>query len=487
MEQKKLEIEYNNQTYEKELFSNYKELVNEIDKEFKIPTYKIYDNKEKEITEENYQNFIKNNNKPKIIIKERFAETKYPENNIIISGMDENVKKKEKKTEVFFLDDSNIENSSKQNIKINEKKNDNEKQSKEKKENKDNENKNRDKEKELYDKIQNLENENKQLKEKIKSLKNENNELKEKLLNEKKIENLNNTLKDHLENEIEQFKENFINEILKYNKKILIKEIKSNNQLIHKKYKCENCKELIIEIRYKCNKCLNYNLCEKCYNDLKKNKLLHEHEYKNFSEKDTIKHSDNISNSQSKNNNINNTHHQKSSSVEKNSQNIIIQNNNDYSYTTKGNQIIKKTVKVGEKSLVIHITIKNNGRYIYDEDSKLVCDPKSEIKCDSVKIKPLKPNEEEIVYVFFNDLDKYEKGHEYSTYLNLKVGNKIIGKEIQIKLIILMEDSEYLKRFREDFNLGNNYSDSKLLKYLKNFDYNFNKAFQAFVNNNNNN
>jgi hypothetical protein len=349
MEQKKLEIEYNNQTYEKELFSNYKELVNEIDKEFKIPTYQIYDNKEKEITEENYQNFIKNNNKPKIIIKEIFTESKYPENNIIISGMDENVKKKEKKTEVFFLDDSNIENSSKQNIKINEKKNDNEKQSKEKKENKDNENKNRDKEKELYDKIQNLENENKQLKEKIKNLENENNELKEKLLNEKKIENLNNT------------------------------------------------------------------------------------------------------------------------------------------YTSKGNQIIKKTVKVGEKSLVIHITIKNNGRYIYDEDSKLVCDPKSEIKCDSVKIKPLKPNEEEIVYVFFNDLDKYEKGHEYLTYLNLKVGNKIIGKQIQIKLIILMEDSEYLKRFREDFNLGNNYSDSKLLKYLKNFDYNFNKAFQAFVNNNNNN
>ena len=108
MEHKKLEIEYNNQTYEKELFSNYKELKNEIDKEFKIPTYQICYNKEKEITEDNYQNFIKNNNKPKIIIKEIFAESKYPENNIIISGMDENVKKKEKKTEVIFLNDSNI-------------------------------------------------------------------------------------------------------------------------------------------------------------------------------------------------------------------------------------------------------------------------------------------------------------------------------------------------------------------------------------------
>ena len=102
MEHKKLEIEYNNQTYEKELFSNYKELVNEIDKEFNILTYKICDNKEKEITEDNYQNFIKNNNKPKIIIKEIFAETKYPENNIIISGMDENVKKKKKKKKFFF-------------------------------------------------------------------------------------------------------------------------------------------------------------------------------------------------------------------------------------------------------------------------------------------------------------------------------------------------------------------------------------------------
>ncbi len=452
MEQKKLEIEYNNQTYEKELFSNYKELVNEIDKEFKIPTYQIYDNKEKEITEENYQNFIKNNNKPKIIIKEIFTESKYPENNIIISGMDENVKKKEKKTEVFFLDDSNIENSSKQNIKINEKKNDNEKQSKEKKENKDNENKNRDKEKELYDKIQNLEKENKQLKEKIKNLENENNELKEKLLNEKKIENLNNTLKDHLENEIEQFKENFINEILKYNKKILIKEIKSNNQLIHKKYKCENCKELIIEIRYKCNKCLNYNLCEKCYNDLMNNKLINGHKHKNFIKKDRNEYSDD--------------------------------NNYSYSYSTKGNQIIKRKIEKGVKETVVNVCVQNNGRYTYEDNSELICDPQSEIKCDPVKIGALEPNKTKIYYVNFYNLDKYDKGRQYSTYLNVKVGNKIIGEQIIIRLNILMDDSEYLKRFRKEYNLEKVYSDSKLLKYLKNFDYDFSKAFNALIYNN---
>ena len=47
-----------------------------------------------------------------------------------------------------------------------------------------------------------------------------------------------------------------------------------------------------------------------------------------------------------------------------------------------------------------------------------------------------------------------------------------------------MDDSEYLKRFRKEYNLEKVYSDSKLLKYLKNFDYDFSKAFNALIYNN---
>ena len=431
MEKKKIQIEYKNKIIENEVFLNYEELKNKINKQFNIiGEYKINDNNENEIKNENdYQNFIKNNNKPKIKIEDKIVDSNYQKANLEISEMFVTKKKEEKKIEIIPIDDSEISKFQKLEISKNEiqiskeefKKNENENQ------------------------IQSLEKENQQLKNKIKDLENEINELKKKLLNEKKIEILNSSLKNHLEYEIEQFKQNLIIETLDYNEKLL------NKELINNKYKCENCnKKPIIGIRYKCNECLNYNLCEKCYNDLMNNKLINGHKHKNFIKKDINKYSD----------------------------------DNNYSYSTNGNQIIKRKVEKGKKETIVNLCIKNNGRYTYEDNSELICDPKSEIKCDSVKIGALEPNQTQIYYVHFYNLDKYDKGHQYSTYLNFKVGNKIIGEQIIIRLNILMDDSEYLKRFRKEYNLGNDYTDSQLLKYLKNFDYDFSKAFNALIYNN---
>ena len=441
MEKKKIQIEYKNKIIENEVFLNYEELKNKINKQFNIiGEYKIYDNNENEITNENdYENFIKNNNKPKIKIEDKIVDSNYQKNNIEISEMIVPKKKEEKKIEIIPIDDSEISKFQKLEIS----KNQNEIQIS-KEEFKKNENENQ-------ERIQSLEKENQQLKKQIKDLENEINELKKKLLNEKKIEILNSSLKNHLEYEIEQFKQNLIIETLDYNEKLLNKELITNFQLINNKYKCENCnKKPINGIRYKCNECLNYNLCEKCYNDLMNNKLINGHKHKNFIKKDRNKYSD----------------------------------DNIYSYSTKGNQIIKRKIEKGVKETIVNLCIQNNGRYTYEDNSELICDPQSEIKCDPVKIGALEPNETKIYYVNFYNLDKYDKGRQYSTYLNFKVGNKIYGEQIIIRLNILMDDSEYLKRFRKEYNLEKVYSDSKLLKYLKNFDYDFSKAFNALIYNN---
>ena len=255
MNPKTIEIEYNAK-YEIQLTLDFKTFLTELNNLLNIVEYKVYDNEKNEITNENdYQNFIKNNNKPKVIIKSHVAESNY----LPVISME--VPKKQPEKVTFPIDDSktDIENENNENNEHNK----------------------------FNERTKMSENQIKQLNEKIENLTDENNELKQKIFNEKKIENINNNIKSYIESEMEKFKQNLINEILEYNNKILNNEIKTETQLIHYKYKCENCNiKPIIGIRYKCNECINYNLCEKCYNDLINNKINHEH--KNFMKKDYI-------------------------------------------------------------------------------------------------------------------------------------------------------------------------------------------------------
>ena len=408
MNPKTIEIEYNDTKHEIQLTLDFKTFLTELNNLLNIVEYKVYDNEKNEITNENdYQNFIKNNNKPKVIIKSHIAKSNY------LSSISYYTVPKKQPEKVFFsIDDSktDIENENNEN------------------------------------------NEYNKLNERIKMLEDENNELKQKIFNEKKIENINNNIKSYIESEMEKFKQNLINEILEYNNKILNNEIKTETQLIHYKYKCENCNiKPIIGIRYKCNECINYNLCEKCYNDLINNKINHEH--KNFIKKDYIP------------------------SIKQFSKNNIM-----YSYSTNGYQRINKKVNPGSDRCTINITIKNNGHYTYPDNTKLVCAPKSDIKCDSINIKPLKPGEFEIVYLFFENLDKYERGKKYFIYLNFEVENEIFGDHIEIRLNLLLDDNEYFRKMRQEFKLGEEYSDETLKKYLRLKDYDIYKAFECMIN-----
>jgi hypothetical protein len=105
MEKKKIQIEYKNKIIENEVFLNYEELKNKINKQFNIiGEYKIYDNNENEITNENdYENFIKNNNKPKIKIEDKIVDSNYQKNNIEISEMIVPKKKKKKKIKIILI------------------------------------------------------------------------------------------------------------------------------------------------------------------------------------------------------------------------------------------------------------------------------------------------------------------------------------------------------------------------------------------------
>ena len=60
-----------------------------------------------------------------------------------------------------------------------------------------------------------------------------------------------------------------------------------NKKIIHEGYVCINCKQNpIIGNRYKCEFCLDYNLCEECYNENIKGKIKHNH--KSFNKIDEI-------------------------------------------------------------------------------------------------------------------------------------------------------------------------------------------------------
>ena len=126
----------------------------------------------------------------------------------------------------------------------------------------------------------------------------------------KGVETITSKLKNHIQTEISKFqndlflktkdlnlkvleeqKQNLIQKIENSHKRIKEKQeeneeinnknlnsMKQNQQskLIHEGYTCNLCKKTpIIGLRYKCNNCYDYNLCENCYNDILQNKKSH--------------------------------------------------------------------------------------------------------------------------------------------------------------------------------------------------------------------
>ena len=178
-------------------------------------------------------------------------------------------------------------------------------------------------------------------------------------------------------------------------------QIFNSSLLVHNGIQCEKCKQTpIIGHRYKCPKCLNYNLCETC-EDL--NSEVNFHPHLDF---------------------------------------ILIRipetsiTNNDYSY-----QCLSKNLEIhqnfGVESFNIQIKIRNDGYFKWPESkSVLKCNKeKSTIFCDKCILPSIDINEETDVVLNFNKCSKVPKG-DYYCYIECFIDGKKRRGPIEIKVFI---------------------------------------------------
>ena len=367
---------------------------------------------------------------------------------------------------------------------------------------------------------------------------------------ENNIQRMSNQLKEYYENEFKKFQQSFLTQSIEMNKNILknqknkfyqiieennkifkVDEIQTlqeeNKKIIHEGYVCINCKQNpIIGNRYNCEFCLDYNLCEECYNENIKGKIKHNH--KSFNKIDKIiERKNNIMNKakslqkdiiktypQSNKNIYNNKINEYSISSQSNIlsySNKIISNilensefnsfsykkkeeeeeeeeeeNIEYSYKVDSH-LIEKVILHHTSNTIVSITLINNCKYTYKKDiTKLICDESiSDLICKPFTISPLKTNQSIVCFIIFENLKNYKPG-EYYSYLNFMVGDKIYGDKIKIKIIIVAdEEKKKLLQFRKEFSLCNqDYNDENLLFHLEKNNFNFSEAFNSIFNDN---
>ena len=178
-------------------------------------------------------------------------------------------------------------------------------------------------------------------------------------------------------------------------------QIINSTLLIHQGIKCEKCqKSPIIGHRYKCPKCLNYNLCEEC--ELL-NSEVHFHPHLDF---------------------------------------ILCRipetsiTSNEYSYECLSKQL-EIHEKEGVESFNIEIKIKNTGYLKWPEGKTILkCNKeKSTIFCNNCDFPSIDMNQEINVVVNFNKCNKIPKG-KYICLINIIIEGKRRRGPIEIKVFI---------------------------------------------------
>ena len=178
-------------------------------------------------------------------------------------------------------------------------------------------------------------------------------------------------------------------------------KVMNSSLLIHNGVSCNKCQIMPIRgYRFKCPRCLNYNLCQECEQD-NSDKGFHPHS------------------------------------------NFILCRvpetsiaTNDYSYQCLTSNL-ETHQKHGTQSFNIQINLKNDGNYRWpSEGSILKCiKEKSTIFCDKVNLPGIDMNEETNVTLNFNKCNKIPKG-KYICYINCIINEKIRGKTIEIIVFI---------------------------------------------------
>ena len=171
--------------------------------------------------------------------------------------------------------------------------------------------------------------------------------------------------------------------------------------LVHQGIKCEKCQKMpIIGHRYKCPKCLNYNLCEEC----------------------------------EENNSETNFHPHLNFILYRIPESSILSNDYSFDCLTKNIEIHQK---YGIESFNIEIRLKNTGYLKWPESKSILkCDKeKSTIFCDKYILPPISMNEEINIVLNFNKCNKIPKG-KYYCYNNCIIDGKRRRGPIVIQVFI---------------------------------------------------
>ena len=282
---------------------------------------------------------------------------------------------------------------------------------------------------------------------------------------------------------------------------------------IHNGIKCMNCfQKPIIGYRYKCSKCEDYNLCEKCEEE-NSNKEFHKHDFiklrkaqknennniiNNYVDNNNIiKNYDNDNNFDNNFNNLinNNINHNYNNEINNNNDefNLIQQEEEgEYSYQCESALLLSVYIFEGTDEAKITLTLSNDGNKPWPRNTKLIFDNNSIIKGDEIKLNEQKPGEKNKYEIKFKNLKDFFSG-EYRSFIIFNANGKQYGDVLTTKVVIKEKEKnknenenkemEKVKEFRDNFGLSeDDYDDDKLLEILRANNFDQTQTFEALFN-----
>ena len=175
--------------------------------------------------------------------------------------------------------------------------------------------------------------------------------------------------------------------------------------------------------------------------------------------------------------------------INQNIEDITISTNEDvkkdYSYECLNIINLSSYIYEGANETKISIILKNNGNKEWPKDTKLSFQQKSEIKGNDLLLDSQTPGQEKQYSFYFNNIGDYSS-KEYKLFYLFNVNGENLGEEIIVRINIkkkeqtnneLNEYSDQIKEFRDAYGIGNDIEDEKILRLLKENNFNYEDTF----------